>query len=130
MGIVELIRKAFGVRVTRYNALTLKAGTFQFLGRPTGDVDFLEGILMEGLKHDSGLKRAFLTMMHCDGESKDRLALCLDTATSSKQVVALLAQHCAPYISSIDIIFFADLTQWDIDRLKTSLEAFYKVASE
>jgi hypothetical protein len=123
MGFFDSIRRAFGAR--RYAALTTRSGAFTFLGKPSGEVDVLEKILVRGLQHDPGLKRAFLSRVRYAGEARDRLALCIDTDTPPNRAVTPLAEHCAHYISSIDILFFVDLNQGDIDKLKSVVEPFY-----
>lgn len=111
-------------RNKHYTTLDQTSGSFSFLGEPTGDVQVLKDVLRTVLLHDSGLKRAFLTGVRYENDEKIRVALCIDTESPPQDVIRPLSKHCAQYISSIDIMFFSDLSQHDIDRLRSVVEPF------
>jgi hypothetical protein len=111
-------------RKKHYTTLDVSSGSIQFLGEPTGEVQVLKDVLRTGLLHDSGLKRAFLARVRYGNDEKIRVALCIDTDSLPRDVIRPLSEHCAQYISSIDIMFFSDLPQHHIDQLKSVVEPF------
>ena len=128
MSILKTLAGVFQKR--RYAALDVPSGSFTFLGEPRGEVQKLKDILRTALVQDAGLRRAYLTLMRHDGDEKNRLALCIDTETPPQRAIRPLSRHCAEYISSIDIMFFADLAQHHIDQLKSVAEPFCESRGE
>jgi hypothetical protein len=107
-----------------HTTLDVPSGSFSFLGEPGGEVQVLMDVLRAALIRDPGLKRAYLTRIRHNGDEKIRVALCIDTETSPQEAIRPLSEHCAQYVSSIDIMFFSDLAQHHIDQLKSVAEPF------
>lgn len=124
---MSLLKTLAGVfRKGRHTTLDVPSGSFSFLGEPAGEVHILKDVLRTGLVHDTGLRRAYLTRIRHDGDGRIRVALCIDTESSPRGVIRPLSEHCAQYVSSIDIMFFSDLAQHHIDQLKSVVEPFYE----
>lgn len=124
---MSLFSKLLGVfKKKRHTALEVPSGSFTFLGKPHGEVEVLENTLIPVLKGDSGLKRAYLTLIQYAGDQTVRMALCLDTDSSPEKTIRSLSEFCAERISSIDIMFFSDLNQCQIDQLKSVSNPFFE----
>ena len=122
MGLLKTLAGVF--RRGRPTTIDVPSESFGFLGEPAGDVKVLKEVLKNGLSHDAGLRRAYLTRIYYEGDKKIRVALCVDTESPPQQVIRPLTAHCAEHVSSIDIMFFSDLDQHLIDKLESIVAPF------
>lgn len=123
---MNFFKAVFGVfRRSGIRTEEVPSGSIEFAGEPTGDADVLKDILRRGLAHDRQLKRAYLVLIRHSAEAECRLALCIYTDSAPKKVIGLLSKHCPHFIENIDIMFFCDFSQSDIDRLKAVVSPFW-----
>lgn len=109
----------------QYKVIKTDQKNFNFTGEPSGEVAILKGYLETALRFDTGAKNAYLSKIKYEKDSNIRVALCVDTLSQPKDVIQTLSKHCSEIVSSIDIIYFYDLSDYHIKQLLSLVKPFY-----